>query len=199
MKRVTIAFVVMMAVLSHALCSFGSMEDLVNMVENKSFWAVYNWNDYEESELYKSISWKRMPPNVTNIKSSYDLSTPIFEISNMGPTLIHMSVMLPDKNVLWITLFGTLSQDDQFYKRFVSWCEEKFGTNHVEGKRDWVAGKGRHEIFTTTWELENTLVQVILDKDSSNGDNQPKCFTQLNFLPNKRRILYRNDNGDFAR
>lgn len=184
MKRVVVVLVVMMATLGHSLCSFAGMRELADVVESKAFWSGYDWDNFEQSELYKAVEWQYIQLGVNSNRTD-EYRTEI-EIGDLGRYLMQVYYGYPDKKVKWIDALTNASDDDQYYRRLVSWCDDKYGNKHTEIKQLMGTGRDRHEVVTLYWEVEKTRVKLLYDSRFSIGNNPPRCVTNLSFWPNKK-------------
>lgn len=187
MKRIISVIVVVMANLIFCSCSFAGINELVNLVESREFWSSYNWGNFEESGLYKSTNWRLSGQSGIGDKKLTDNYNANLQLNNLNVTHMSMQVGYPDKDVREFSIYSTLTQDNEYYLRLVSWCDEKYGNDHVERKYFSGKEKYRHEVVKSYWELENTRVEVTFEKNFSNGVNSEGFFTTLSFSPNSRQ------------
>lgn len=196
MHKVIAVLVVVLANLVFCSCSFAGTYELVKLVENREFWSSYYWGNFEESELYKSTNWRLSGGSGvgdTKITDNYDTH---LQLGNLNVTHMSMYVGYPDKNVRWFSIYSPLNTNSEYYLKLVSWCDERYGNDHIERKYLSGQGKYQHEVLTSYWERGTTRIEVKFEKNFSNGENSVGFFTTLSFWPNYEQKTITVKNAD---
>src|SRR6266568_1805976 len=186
MNKILKIFFVMLTILTSATASNGATNELTKLLESRDFWSSYKWENFEDSELYKSTTWKLSgSQGIGDTKISDDYSTPI-RITNLYIEGMVMYVNTKTKEVNSFDMYAQNKSIDN-YTKFVSWCNEKFGDVRVENKTTRTFGEYIENKITSSWSLENTIVRVETITNLSNGPKSEGFITTLSFSKKHRQ------------
>ncbi|MBT0664614.1 hypothetical protein KI809_09920 [Geobacter pelophilus] len=184
-KLLRIAFVVMALFVFFCGTSYGGADELMKLVENRSFWSTYKWGTLEESELYQLTKWslRGMTKSGDYIFHKYitDENIPYFNTRmsifvNSNNNQIISYDIYPDFN-------ETTTPDD--YNRLVNWCNEKYG--NASGEKKYTRTNNGLTLNKTTsdWVLDNTTITVSIQNNLSQGKDSIGFITTLSFKKNE--------------
>ncbi len=184
MNRLLGILFVTLTILVSVTASNGGTYELTKLLENRDFWATYKWETFEDSELFKSTTWKlRGASGSGGTKTSENYTTPV-RINNFNTEEMNMYVNYKTKEVNSFDIYSLNKSNADDYTKLVSWCNEKFGDVRVENKRTDTFGKYVRETATSSWAVDNTIVRVRTENNLSNGPKSVGYITTLSFAKN---------------
>jgi len=172
--------------LASAATSYGGTHELVNLLGNKEYWSACTWGNFEESDMYRSTTWKLSGMSARgDVKTSDNYTAPVI-INNLPVQEINMYVDDASKEASSFAMYSYNSSTTDDYRTFVDWCTARFGRPGREEERSENLGATTRTTITSYWTIENSLITVRTENNLSNGPTSVGFITTLSFAKSYR-------------
>jgi hypothetical protein len=179
MNKLFVYFFVTLMLFALVTVSSGETYDLKQIIGSRDFWSSYTWGNFEENDIYKSVTWA-----LRGGSTGTDNYITSLWLSDLNSDAVRMTVNRNSKEVSSFEIISYNKENLDDYRRFVNWCTEKFGDSRTETKRDEASGEYAIYVLTSSWSVGNTIIRVRTEKNVSNGPKSVGFITSLSFAKN---------------
>lgn len=170
--------------------------NLLQLLGNKEFWSTFNWESFEESELYKSAEWH--PPGWSG-----NIGNTVLTRTNTYTTAItfekldikNMTLYVRSDAKGFLSIHGTSpNESSKDYSKLVSWFDEKFGEATVKDKQTETQYQNNRDMIETYWAMGNTKIRVRHEKQTfvdGTSRNLIKLSFERNLVQNRDQKVNR--------